>query len=234
MLSEHRGIPILLLHIYWSFGGDLDDVYFGYSGVPINNVTFFAPSITGYCSALYFSASRDQPVLIDSCTNPNISWISFTFQFWIYPFSFATTWNDRGIICQWQNTTSNRYLHGIIRGEDVGISFHNTSCTGNTSIDTSNWYHLAHIYDYSFILQKVYVSGLVYWIHLASGLLQVIRSALLTIGLTVGLAPYFFDGLMGSHYKRDPRHLLFFRRPVSARLGTESNQWNGIELDLRQ
>lgn len=186
-----------LLRIYWPFDGDMSDVYSGYNGVSINNVSFFTPGITGYGSALCFNASQNQSVLIDSANNPNISWSSFTFQFWAYPFSFgATAWADRGMIGQCQNTTSNQCLHMTIRGNTARISFQSNACQGTEAIILSNWYHLAYVYDYSLTSQTIYVNGLVYCIHLASPPLQINRSIPLTIGFTAPSAPYFFDGLM--------------------------------------
>ena len=186
-----------LLRTYWPFDGDLNDVYSGYNGVSINNVSFSTPGITGHGSALCLNASRNQSVLIDSANNPNISWTSFTFQLWVYPYSLALNpQGDRGMIGQCQNTIANQCLHMTIRDNTARISFMSNPCQGTEAIIPNNWSHLAFVYDYTSTSQTVYVNGLMYCMHLASPPLQITRSTPLTIGYTVPVAPYFFDGLM--------------------------------------
>ena len=175
----------------------MNDVSSGYNGMPINNASFVTPGITGYGSALQLNFSRNQSVLIDSLSNPNISWASFTFQFWTYPYSLAISpLGDRGIIGQCQNTTANRCLHITIRGDKARISFFSNACQGTTSIVANNWYHLAFVYDYSLASQKVYVNGILDCNSSSSVPLQINRSIPLNIGVTFPYAPFYFDGLI--------------------------------------
>ena len=184
------------LRIYWPFDGNLNDVYSGYNGIPINSISFVTPGITGSGVALCLNSSRNQSVLIDSLSNPNISWASFTFQLWIYPFSLDISGGDHGLIGQCQNITANRCLHMTLRGDNARISFQSNACQGTTTIVASDWYHLAFVYDYSSTSQTVYVDGVVDCISSSSAPLQITHSTPLTIGFTAPLEPNYFDGLI--------------------------------------
>src|SRR5271157_271718 len=98
----------LIIRAFWSFDDNLNDKYSTYTGIPINNVSYYSPGITGYGSALCFNASRNQSVLIASTINLNISFQSFTFELWIYPFTLSS--GDRGMIGQCQSLTANQCL----------------------------------------------------------------------------------------------------------------------------
>jgi hypothetical protein len=103
--------PPSLINAFWSFDGNTNEKNSNYSS--FSNASYSSPGITGYGSALCFNASLYQSVTI----NLNISFHSFTFELWIYPFSV------------WKN---------------VRISFFGNQCTGNSTILPNIWYHLTY------------------------------------------------------------------------------------------
>jgi hypothetical protein len=158
--------PSPLIDTFWSFDGDLNDKNLNYNSIPINNVSFSSPGITGYGSALYLNASLNQSVLVNSTINLNISFNSFTFQLWIYPFSLVS--GDRGMIGQCESLTSLRCLHMTIRNSNARISFFNNSCTSPTTIMNKTWYHLTYVYNVQNSSQMIYINGILDCTHTSS------------------------------------------------------------------
>jgi hypothetical protein len=165
--------------------------------VKINNPSYYSPGITGYGSALYFNASLNQSVLMASTVNLNISYRSFTFELWIYPFSFAINpEGDRGMIGQCQAQTTNMCLHITLRGNRTRMSFFGNPCDGTSTMIANIWYHLAFVYDYAASTQTIYINGIVNCTHTSSVPLQLTNSTPLTIGYTPPYNGFFFDGLI--------------------------------------
>lgn len=161
----------------------------------MNNASFCRPDITGYGSALCFDANQNQSVSINPTIPLNISFRSFTFEFWTYPYSFAN--GDRGMIGQCQSFASNLCLHITIRYGKARISFRNNACDGNATLVTDRWYHLAFVYNYSNASQSIYIDGVLdCFKHSTAASLQITNLTFipLTIGVTYPLDPYYFDG----------------------------------------
>ncbi|CAF3972948.1 unnamed protein product, partial [Adineta steineri] len=87
--------PPFVINAFWSFDGTLNDRDSNYNGALLNNAFFCSPGITGYGSALCFNASVNQSVSINPSINFNLSNQSFTFEYWIYPYTLATSSGDR-------------------------------------------------------------------------------------------------------------------------------------------
>ena len=158
-----------------------------------------SPGITGRCCALQFNFNANQCVQIDGTKHLGLSFRSFTFQLWIYPYSLATSpWGDRGMIGQCQNFSTNRCLHMTLRGDRVRISFYGNPCDGTRSISPLRWYHLTFVYDFSLSTQFIYIDGVPDCNHTSSVPLAIDSPTAipLTIGATYPLAPFFFDGLI--------------------------------------
>ena len=99
---------------FWPFDGNAIDEQMGRNGTSVNNPTYVSPGITGRCCALQFNASANQSVQIDGTRRLNLSFRSFTFQLWIYPFSLTSNlYGDRGIIEQCQQLSLNLCLNMI-------------------------------------------------------------------------------------------------------------------------
>ncbi|CAF0929363.1 unnamed protein product [Adineta steineri] len=189
--------PPFVINAFWSFDGTLNDRDSNYNGVLLNNASFCSPGITGYGSALCFNVSRNQSVSINPSINFNLSNQSFTFEYWIYPYTLSTT-GDRGMVGQCQNLLNNLCLHMTLRVTNVRISFLGNQCTGGTTIIVNKWYHLTFVYDYVASTQRIYLNGILECNHSSSTPLQItnITYIPLTIGMTYPLAPFYFDGII--------------------------------------
>ena len=185
-----------MINVFWSFDGHLNERNLQYTAVSINNISYTSPGITGYGSALSLNASLNQSVLINPSMNMNLSMRSFTFEFWIYPYSFAG--GDRGMIGQCQSSTPNQCLHLTLRAGKVRMSFFSNACNGIKTLTVNAWYHLAFVYDYSRASQMIFIDGVVECNRSNSTALQVTNVTFIpmTIGYTSPLDPYFFDGLI--------------------------------------
>ena len=171
----------------------------GSNGVIVNNPNYVSPGITGRCCALQFNFSANQSVQIAGTRHLNLSFQSFTFQLWIYPYSLADNpWGDRGMIGQCQNFSDNLCLHMTLRADRVRISFKSNPCDGTRSISPFRWYHLTFVYDVSLLTQFTYIDGVPDCNHTSSLPLAISSPTPipLTIGVTYPLAPFFFDGLI--------------------------------------
>ena len=171
---------------------------FKYNSSFVRNVSYSSPGITGYGTALNFTASLQQYVLINSTTNLNLSYKSFTFQFWIYPFSFSSSGSGRGMIglCQFKET--NKCLHLTLYTNIVRMSFYYTHCDSSTSLITNTWYHLTFVYNYLARTQSIYINGNLDCINNSSDPLQItnLTNMSLTVGYNSALSPYYYDGLI--------------------------------------
>ncbi|CAF1077148.1 unnamed protein product [Rotaria sordida] len=183
-----------LINAFWPFDGNTNERNSNYNS--FSNASFSSPGITGYGSALSFNASLYQYVLTNSTINLNISFKSFTFEFWIYPFSLVT--GDRGMIGQCQSLSPNKCLHMTIRNSKIRISFYSNACDGTKTIVINKWYHLTFVYDLSATTQMIYIDGILDCISSTSAPLQITNLTYIpiTIGYTSPLSPYYFDGLI--------------------------------------
>ena len=184
------------INAFWSFDGHLNEQNLQYNGISINNISYISPGITGYGSALNLNANFSQYVLINPSVTLNLSMRSFTFEFWINPYSLPT--NDRGMIGQCQSMNASRCLHLTLRSGKVRMSFFSNACDGTKILSINTWYHLAFVYDYSRTSQTIYIDGIIECNRTSAPPLQVFNSTFtpMTIGYTSPLAPYYFDGLI--------------------------------------
>ena len=185
-----------LINLFWSFDGNLNEKNLNYNSISINNVSFVSPGITGYGSAVCFNASRSQYIIVNTTTNLNLSFNSFTFELWVYPYSLPS--GDRGLIGQCQSLSNNICLHSTIRSSNTRISFYGNACLGSTVIVINKWYHLTFVYNYLTLTQFIYINGVLECNHTSSPPLQITNLTYipLTIGYTSPYAPYYFDGLI--------------------------------------
>ena len=183
---------------FWPLDGTIVDEQMGSNGVTVNSPNFISPGITGRCCALQLNMSANQSVQIDGTRHLNLSFQSFTFQFWIYPYSLDPYGGDRGMMGQCQITSINQCLHMTLRGNAVRISFFGNPCNGVRNISPFRWYHLTFVYDLSLSTQFTYIDGTPECNHTSSMPLAINSSTPipLTIGVTYPLAPFFFDGLI--------------------------------------
>ena len=143
--------------------------------------------------------TANQSVQIAGTKHLNLSFRSFTFQLWIYPYSLTGNRStDRGIIGQCQNLSANLCFHMTLRGDRFRASFFSNPCDGTRSISPLQWYYLTFVYDLSLSTQSTYINGISECNHTSSMPLAINSSSPipLTIGVTYPAAPFYFDGLI--------------------------------------
>ncbi|CAF3722451.1 unnamed protein product [Rotaria sp. Silwood1] len=152
-----------VISAYWAFDNTANDLYGVYNGQLINNPTYTPSGSTnlpyvGHGQALILNLVSNQSVLV-STPFFNLSYTSFTIEAWIY-FSGASG-ADRGIFGQCQcSTCANQCLYFIIRNFRLYIDFTSNYLSGSTTFLTSNWYHIAFVYNYDTRQQILYVNGI--------------------------------------------------------------------------
>ena len=146
-----------IIQAFWSFDNSTNDLYGIYNGVGINNITYSSSTITGYGSALNLPNNRSQSVNI---TVPiNLTNSSFTFELWIYIYSFSTPqW--LGIIRQCSDGAYSRCLHTATRNRIAYLGFFGNDCGGTSELKIATWYHLSFIYDSEKCQQLIYLNGI--------------------------------------------------------------------------
>ena len=235
---------------FWPFDGNAVDEQMRNNGVTVNNPNYVSPGITGRCCALQVIATANQSVQIGETQHLNLSFQSFTFQLWIYPYSLATNqYGDRGIIGQCQNLSDNLCLHISLRVDRIRMSFKDNACDGTRSISPFRWYHLTFVYDLSLSTQFTYIDGVPDCNHTSSLPLAISSPTPipLTIGVTYPLAPFFFDGLIDQvslfGYAKNateiPRRChtrapLLVRRQLLGRSGTKQDDRNHEKWNILQ
>jgi hypothetical protein len=139
----------------WSFNNNTLDSLSGFNGVGINSPTYQTPGIDGHGSALSVSQGNSQYVNIP--TFRNLTYRSFTIDFWFY--STALTTADHGLVGQCYAAAIDQSFHILIRNYNLLFAFYSDDLQGSTVIQTDIWYHVAVVYDYLSSTQKIYLNG---------------------------------------------------------------------------
>ena len=128
----------------------------GYNGIGINTPTYYTPGINGYGYALFVKESEQQYVSIPKYRNLLFS--SFTIEMWLYP--NILTGNDDGLFSQNYAQVADQSLHCTVRNSVMFLGFFYDDLGGSTTIETKMWYHVAFVFDYSILTQKIYLNGI--------------------------------------------------------------------------
>ena len=74
--------------IHWSFDNHLNDSYNVYNGIGLGNVDFFSSGYNGRGAALWLNGTQNSVhVVVQKFLN--ITYRSFTWEMWVYPFSIG-------------------------------------------------------------------------------------------------------------------------------------------------
>jgi len=152
--------------IEWLFDGNFNDVYGQYNGYLAGNIgnesedsdaLWVSPGYTGYGSAVHFTSNI-------YCVVPqylNLAAVSFTIsaRIWI-PFNFTSEGYEYfALLSQCEQLTTDRCLHTVIANGFLHLGFYSDDLTGNTYVNSNQWYHVAYVYDQSVSEQIVYLNG---------------------------------------------------------------------------
>ena len=150
-----------MITAYWPFDNATTDLYNNYNGALINGASYFVATtnqpFVGIGGGLSLTASSSQYF---SVTSPflDLTYKSFTIEAWIYPTISSSS--DYGIFGQCQcSSCANQCLYLIIRSYVLYIGFTNNDLSGNTTLTSSTWYHIAFVYNYNTKQQILYVNG---------------------------------------------------------------------------
>ncbi|CAF1484618.1 unnamed protein product, partial [Adineta steineri] len=175
--------------IQWLFDGDFNDVYGTYNGNLVNNsnVTWMSPGYAGYGSSVCFLSANY--MLVNHYLN--FTSISFTISGWIWiPASLSLSGNFIVFFGHCAVPSQDMCLHIVINGGRVFLGFFSDDLTGGTSLTSSQWYHVAYVYDQSSLRQTVYLNGIDDGSRVAGGSYKGTAST-----LTVGAIPSFGTGV---------------------------------------
>jgi len=145
---------------YWKFdegvGATAYDSVGGNHGTLINGPLWSSGIVDG---AISLDGVDDYIEIADA---PSLDLASqFTLETWIYPYSFPTTWSN--IIAKWGVSDERSYTLNLNNGKPGlwvctdGKATTELGVTGNTTLATNTWYHLAGVSDGSYL--RVYVNG---------------------------------------------------------------------------
>ena len=179
--------------LLWTFDNTLDDLSGQFTGAGYNSPTFVS-GINGYGSALAVNGTVGQCAIV----NPylNMSYISFTWEFWVYPTIVPT--GDSLFIGQ---CSQNGFVGGCLifmtRNSVMWFAFWGDDVIGTTLIPANTWFHMSFVYDMAASKKYIYLNGILESIQNTSGPLRV-TNTVLTFGCltTTGGIPYvnFFTG----------------------------------------
>ncbi|CAF4148654.1 unnamed protein product, partial [Adineta steineri] len=176
--------------IQWLFDGDFNDVYGTYNGYLVNNsnVTWLSPGYAGYGSTVCFLSTNY--LLINHYLNFNST--SFTISAWIWiPANLSLSGNFFVIFSHCNATNPDTCLHIGINNGRVFLGFYSDDLTGGTSLNSSQWYHVAYVYDQLSLKQFVYLNGIQDGSRVALGSYKGTASV-----LVVGAIPSFTWGVV--------------------------------------
>ncbi|CAF1106760.1 unnamed protein product [Adineta steineri] len=176
--------------IQWLFNSDFNDVYGTYNGSLVNNsnVTWMSPGYAGYGSAVCFLSTNY--LLINHYLNFNST--SFTISAWIWiPANLSLNENFFVLFVHCNLTTQDTCLHIGIDCGRVFLGFYSDDLTGGTSLNSSQWYHVAYVYDRLSSRQIVYLKEIQDGRRVTSGPYKGTANV-----LTVGSIPSFAPGFI--------------------------------------
>jgi hypothetical protein len=84
---------------------------------------------------------------------------SFTITAWFNARSLPSFPVDAPILSQFDNPSTDKYLHVVLRSSHVHFGFYGDDLTGTTTIDEDTWYHIACVYNSSSNRKSIYVNG---------------------------------------------------------------------------
>lgn len=163
--------------LLWTFDNTLNDLSGAYTGTPLNNPTF-VPGINGYGSALSVNGTVGQC----STVNPylNMSYRSFTWEFWVYP--TVTPTGDSMFIGQCTAAGSvGECLIFMTRNTIMWFAFWGDDVVGSTLIPANRWSHMAFVYDITLNKKFIYLNGILEGTQNSIGPLKV-GSTVITFG----------------------------------------------------
>lgn len=142
---------------FWPFDNHTLDISAGFDGTPIGNLTYTSPGINGYGSALSLVKSRGQYVEVRHYRN--LANRSFTVEMWFYCINLTSY--ESGLFGQYHYWNISQFLHYQIRNNTPYLGFYGNDVRGSTInlIKNNTWYHVAFVYDFSLLEQKIYLNG---------------------------------------------------------------------------
>jgi hypothetical protein len=178
--------------ILWTFDNTLNDTSGQFTGTGYNSPTYTS-GINGYGSALVVNGAMSQCVIVTPYLN--MSYISFTWEFWVYP--TITPTGDSMFIGQCSQATNDQCLLFMTRNDVMLFAFWYDDISGSTSISAHKWSHMAFVYDSAANKKYIYLNGIFEATQNSVGPLQV-GSIFMTFGCRTitGGAPYsnYFTG----------------------------------------
>ena len=120
---------------------------------------------------------------------------SWTFEAWIL-IKYITSANEFVIIGQCKSTVNDECLHLLVKDKHLFFGTWYDDLTGNTTLGTSRWYHVAFTFDCDTRTQSIYLDGVIDGSRQANACFQG-HSQSVTIGaVDVHVPERFFNGLI--------------------------------------
>jgi hypothetical protein len=143
--------------IQWSFDGNLNDAYDVYNGISANGIVqWFSPAYSGFGMAAYF-ANKTYSLVPYSL---NLIGTSFTISTWVQLLSNAPlNSSEFGLFTHCESMTIDKCLYLTIRYGHLLFSLYPSNMTGNTSLTSKIWYHVAYVYNQVTLTQIAYLNG---------------------------------------------------------------------------
>ena len=161
----------------WTFDNTLNDATGAFSGSGLNSPTYTA-GIDGHGTALVLSGASSQCAIATPYLN--MSYISFTWEFWIYP--TVTPTGDSLFIGQCTQIGGvGQCLIFMTRNSVMWFAFWGDDIVGTTTISGNRWYHMAFVYDLASNRKFIYLDGVLEIAQNSIGPLRV-GSTILTFG----------------------------------------------------
>jgi hypothetical protein len=123
----------------------------------MNSPSFVSPGYAGTGSALSLDTSSNQYVSVISPYH-NLSYRSLTVEAWLYPRDLTSN-RDFVVFSQCPTLSTNLCLLCMFRSGVIYLAFFSNDCAGTTVVPINQWHHVAYVYDYSTMTQRVYLNG---------------------------------------------------------------------------
>jgi hypothetical protein len=146
---------VIVKTVLWTFDNTLNDVSGQFNGTGRNSPTYVS-GINGYGSALALNGATSQCAIVTPYLN--MSYISFTWEFWVYP--TVTPSGDSMFIGQCGAATDDQCLIVMTRSDVMWFAFWNDDANGTTNIAANKWCHMTFIYDYAANKKIIYLNGI--------------------------------------------------------------------------